>query len=103
MKSAVFEILTWRSAAGVAKQTMIDAMHEFSHDVKQLPGFLQQSLYQNASNEWVCIYYWETEKQAKESNSAVADKASFLALMALIVSDSVTIEIMQPLQICSRD
>jgi len=103
MQSAVFEILTWRSREGVTNQTMVDAMNGFSHDVKQLSGFLQQSLYQKSSGEWVCIYYWETEQQAKQSNTAVANKASFLALMGLIITGSVTMDVMTPLQTCSRD
>lgn len=103
MQSVVFEILTWRSSEGVTNKTMIDAMHEFSHDVKQLSGFLQQSLYQRSSGEWVCIYYWETEQQAKQSNTAVAKKASFIALMELIVTESVTMDVMTPLQTCSHD
>ena len=103
MQPAVFEILTWRSREGVKNKTMINAMHDFSHDVKQLPGFVQQSLYQNSSSEWVCIYYWETEQQAKDSNAAVAGTASFLALMELISAESVTMEVMTPLQTCSAD
>lgn len=100
IQTAAFEILTWRSAANVTDQAMIQAMQAFSEDVQQLPGFLQQSLYKNAANDWVCIYYWQTEQQAHESNAAVADKNRFLQLMALIEPDSVTMEVMSPLQSC---
>lgn len=100
-QQAAFEILTWRSAEKATDQEMIEAMQVFSEDVQQLPGFLQQSLYKNAANEWVCIYYWQTEQQAHDSNAAVADKASFSALMALIEADSVTMEVMTALQTSS--
>ena len=94
----VFEILTWRSAAAVDDSDMIDAMTNFGDVVKDLPGFIHQSLYKNAAEQWVCIYFWETEEEAHASNDAVADLDVFQALMKLIQPDSVTMEVLPPLQ-----
>lgn len=96
MSQPVLEILTWESTAKATDEAMISAMMTFDKDVKVLPGFLQQTLYKNAANQWVCIYYWETEQQAHDSNAAVADKPSFQHLMTLIKPNSVTMEVLTP-------
>ena len=89
MGSPVYEIVKWKSKSNISNQTMIDAVNAMVVDLKTLEGFLHQSLYRNSDEEWVDIYYWETEENAHASNTSMADKASFKALIELIEPDSV--------------
>lgn len=98
MNNRVFEILSWVAKSGVTDVEMVDVMEDFGAEVRLLPGFIQQSLYKNAQGVWVCVYYWETEEQAHNSNELVADNPVFHSLMALIEADTVTMEVMHPLQ-----
>ena len=98
MQTPIFEILTWRSHENVSDQTMIETMNEFSQVVEGLPGFLHQSLYKSAGQEWLCIYYWQTEQDAHASNELVTNEPSFHALMSLIEEGSVTMEVLPALQ-----
>ncbi len=94
----VYEILTWKSKSGVSDKKMIEAVDEMVVDLRTLDGFLHQTLYKNKDGTWVDVYYWKTEKDAIASNDAMANKDSLKSLMELIEPDSVTIEIMAPLQ-----
>ena len=98
LETPVFEILTWEAAENISVEVMIKAMQTFADQVMQLPGFLHQALYQRENNQWVCTYYWQTEQHAHDSNVAVADWQSFHQLIALIVPETVTIEVFSPLQ-----
>lgn len=94
----VYEIVKWKSKSDISDQTMIDVVNAMVVDLKILKGFLHQSLYKNSSEEWVDIYYWETEEDAHASNTSMADKASFKSLIKLIEPNSVSIEVMHQLQ-----
>ena len=94
----VFEILKWKSKTGVADEQMIAAVDAMLMDVKHLKGFLHQTLYKNSDNEWVDIYYWETEKDAHDFNAGMADKNSFKELIELIEVNTISIEVLHPLQ-----
>ncbi len=94
----VYEILTWKSKSGVSDKKMIEAVDEMVVDLRTLDGFLHQTLYKNKDGTWIDVYYWKTEKDAIASNDAMANKDSLKSLMELIEPDSVTIEIMAPLQ-----
>jgi len=96
--NTVFEILKWTSKPGVPDEQMISAVNAMVSDLTNLQGFLNQSLYKNSDGFWVDVYYWETEQNAHDSNQAMADKTSFKDLMGLIEPDSVTVEILTPLQ-----
>jgi len=98
MQSPIFEMLIWQSAVHVNDSEMIRAMARFSEVVETLPGFLYQSLYKNAASQWVCIYFWSTEKEAHESNELVANTVEFGESMALIEKDSITMEVFSALQ-----
>ena len=98
MSRPVFEILTWKSSLNVSDETMISTMSRFSEVVKQLSGFLYQSLYKNADNKWVCIYFWETEADAHASNKAVANTPELSELMCLIEENSISMEVLSSLQ-----
>ena len=98
MKQPTCEILKWRAVDGTTDEHMRDAMESLAVDVRQLPGFLQQTLYKGPENEWICIYYWESAQQAHDSNAAVADKRSFLQLMNIIDANSVSMEVMDAVQ-----
>ena len=94
----IFEILTWKSKVGVSDEKMIDAVNFMVIDLKELKGFLNQTLYKDDDGTWVDIYYWETEKDAHDSNESMADKDSFKNLISMIEPDSVSIKVMNPLQ-----
>ena len=94
----VFEIVKWKSKSDISDEAMVDAVNSMVVDLRSLKGFLHQSLYKNSSDEWVDIYYWETEMDAHASNTSMADKASFKKLIELIELNSVSIEVMHQLQ-----
>ena len=94
----VYEIVTWESNESVSDADMIEAVNQMVKDLSLLNGFLNQTLYKNNDNQWVDIYYWETETDAINSNEAMANKESFNKLIQLIKPNSVSIEIMSPLQ-----
>ena len=94
----VYEIVTWKSKEDVLDTDMITAVNNMLEDLKQLEGFINQTLYKDQSGQWVDVYYWVTEKNAVDSNKAMADKNSFKSLIELIEPDSVGIQILTPLQ-----
>ena len=94
----IFEIVKWKSKTSVSDEDMIASVNTMVSDLKDLKGFLHQSLYKSTSGEWIDIYYWETEEDAHASNTSMADKASFKSLIELIEPESVSIEIFHPLQ-----
>jgi len=94
----VFEILKWKSKQGVTDEAMISSVNDMVVDLEKLSGFLHQSLYKNSANEWVDIYYWETEKDAHDSNAGMADKESFKQLIDLIDADTISMEVLPKLQ-----
>jgi heme-degrading monooxygenase HmoA len=98
MANRVIEIVTWKSKPGVEDEAMISAVEGKLPDVKNLKGFLHQALYKNTKNEWVGVYHWESEADARNSNIEMADKAAFKKLLSLIDGKSVQIEIMATLQ-----
>lgn len=96
--SAVFEILEWKSKPGVSDNQMIEAVEAMVTDLKELQGFLNQSLYKDDAGNWVDIYYWKTGQDAHDSNGSMASKDSFKQLIDLIEPDSVSIKVMPSLQ-----
>jgi len=96
--SPVFEILKWKSKNGVSDKIMIEAVNSMVEDLKALKGFLNQTLYKDSNGFWVDIYYWETEQDAHASNECMADKVSFNNLIENIESDSISMEVLKPLQ-----
>ena len=94
----VFEILKWKSKSDISDEAMVNAVNAMVVDLKNLKGFLHQSLYKNPNDEWVDIYYWETEEDAHASNTGMADKVSFKNLIELIEPNSISIEVMHQLQ-----
>ncbi|QEQ96327.1 hypothetical protein [Neptunomonas concharum] len=98
MQPPIFEILTWKSAPNVTEKNMIDSMSRFGNLVSTLPGFLHQSLYKRRDETWVCVYFWETEQQAHDSNDLVAGTPEFSELISLIEEGSITMEVLTALQ-----
>ncbi|MEE9342318.1 MAG: hypothetical protein V3V12_01645 [Gammaproteobacteria bacterium] len=94
----MLEIVKWRAKEIVNDESMIEAVNVMASDLKLLQGFLHQSLYKSPNGEWVDMYYWETEEDAHASNTGMADKASFIHLIALIEPESVAIDVMQEMQ-----
>ena len=96
--SSVFEILTWKSKGGISDKEMVQAVDGMVEDLKKLNGFLNQTLYKEEDGTWIDIYYWQTEKDAHDSNGAMADKESFKKLMSIIEPDTVTLKVVSPKQ-----
>ncbi|WP_419903404.1 hypothetical protein [Kiloniella sp.] len=94
----VVETVSWNAQADVSNQQMVDAVNNMLPDLKTLPGFKYQSLSKNDAGRWVEIYYWETSEDAHRSNELMADKVSLHNLIALIDIDSLSIEVLLPLQ-----
>jgi len=98
METPVYEIVKWEAKPNVSDSEMIKAVNNMVNDLKTVDGFLHQSLYKNKKGTWIDIYYWKTEKNAVDSNTNMADKKSLKILLELINLETVTIEIMNPLQ-----
>ncbi len=94
----VFEIVTWKSKPDISDGQMIEAVNAMVGDLKDLKGFLNQTLYKDGDGTWSSIYYWETEKNAHDSNEGMANKESFKNLMAIVEPASISIKVMSPLQ-----
>ena len=91
-------MVTWKSKAGVEDKAMISAVDGKLPDVKNVKGFIHQALYKNTNNEWVGVYYWESEADAHNSNKEMAAKESFKKLISLIDEKSIRIDVMATLQ-----
>ncbi|CCO49937.1 putative Dimeric alpha-beta barrel protein [Vibrio nigripulchritudo SOn1] len=95
MKNAnsVIETVTWRVNEGVSEEEMKSAVELMLLDLKNLPGFIHETLSVNETGQWLQLYYWETAEDAHNSNQLMADKPSFAKLIALIQPDSVDIQV----------
>lgn len=98
MSYEIYETVTWKANTDVSDEAMIEAATTFSHTIRSLPGFLHQALYKNGEQDWVSVYYWATETDAKHSNDAVANDPHFLQLLSLIQSESIVITLYTPVQ-----
>ena len=94
----VFEILTWKSKSGVSDEEMVRAVDGMVEDLRSLNGFLNQTLYKEEDGTWIDVYYWQTEKDAHDSNDAMAAKESFKKLMSIIEPNTVTLKVVSPKQ-----
>lgn len=94
----VTEILSWNAKSGVSDQQMIAAMLAMLSDLKALPGFLFQNLNKDTKDRWVAVYFWQTAKDAHNSNTLMANKKSMTALMQLLHAETIEMEVMEPLQ-----
>ncbi|OMH29082.1 hypothetical protein [Motiliproteus sp. MSK22-1] len=94
----VIEIVSWNAKDNTADKDMIAALNNLVPDLKNLPGFLEQSTGKDANGRWVDVYYWDSVENAHASNELMANKSSLTALMALLEPDSVTIQVIEPLQ-----
>lgn len=94
----VFEILTWKAKPSVSDEQMIKAVDGMVKDLTELNGFLNQTLYKEDDGTWVDVYYWETEKDAHDSNGAMANKESLKDLMSIIETDTITMKVLSPKQ-----
>lgn len=94
----ILEILTWKSKAGVSDEEMIKTVDSITSDLKNLNGFLNQTLYKDSDGTWIDIYYWNTEKDAHDSNEEMAGKESFKKIMSIIKPNTVTIKVLSSKQ-----
>jgi hypothetical protein len=98
MHKPVFEILSWKSAMKVSDNEMIESTRLFINQASRLPGFLHQSLYKEAQGKWLCVYFWENEDHAHQSNELVQNFSTFKNLISLIEEDSISIQVLTPVQ-----
>lgn len=95
---SILEIVTWQAKPTITDQQMIDSVNAMVPDLKNIDGFINQVLYKDAHNKWIDVYYWDTVENAHLSNERMADKASLKNLLELIELETVTIDILNPLQ-----
>ena len=95
---SVLEIVKWKAKPNVSDNQIIDAVNSMVPDLKKLDGFINQTLYKNIEEYWVDVYYWNTAENAHLSNERMAEKESLKKLLEIIELDSVTMEILEPLQ-----
>ena len=94
----VIEIVSWKAKDNITDQQMITAINNLTPDLRELPGFRTQSAGKDADNRWVDVYFWDSADDAHASNELMADKSSLAALMELLEPDSVTMQIIEPMQ-----
>ncbi|WP_025663017.1 hypothetical protein [Aquimarina megaterium] len=94
----VVEIVKWKAKPDVSDKQMIDAVNKMVPDLKNLEGFINQTLYKDEEDTWFDVYYWDTTENAHLSNERMADKESLKNLLELIVLGSVSMKILTPLQ-----
>ncbi len=95
---SVLEIVKWKAKPNVSDKKMIDVVNAMVPDLKKLDGFISQVLYKDKNNYWVDVYYWDTAENAHLSNERMAEKESLKKLLELIELNTVTIEVLEPLQ-----
>lgn len=94
----IIEIVKWKAKPDVTDFQMTETVSAMVPDLKKLEGFISQTLYKNDENLWIDLYYWDTSENAHLSNERMAEKESLKALLEIIELDSVTMEILEPLQ-----
>jgi len=95
---SVLEIVKWKAKPSISDIEMKEAVNQLVPDLRKLDGFISQTLYKNDNGYWVDIYYWDSVKNAHLSNERMADKNSLKNLLSIIELETVTIEILEPLQ-----
>ncbi len=94
----VLEIVKWKAKPNVSDKQMIDAINEMVPDLKNLEGFINQTLYKDENDYWIDIYYWDNAENAHLSNERMSKKESLKNLLELIQTESVSMKILEPLQ-----
>lgn len=95
---SVLEIVKWKAKPNVSDEQMVKSVNDMVPDLKKLEGFINQTLYKDENDNWIDIYYWDTAENAHLSNERMADKKSLKELLELIELETVTMEILNPLQ-----
>jgi len=76
---SVLEIVKWKAKPNVSDKQMIDVVNDMVPDLKNLKGFINQTLYKDENDHWIDIYYWDTVGNAHLLNERMADKESLKA------------------------
>lgn len=95
---SVLEIVKWKAKPNVSDEQMVKSVNDMVPDLEKLEGFINQTLYKDENDNWIDIYYWDTAENAHLSNERMADKKSLKELLELIELETVTMEILNPLQ-----
>jgi len=95
---SVLEIVKWKVKPEIKDSQLIEAVQAMVPDLKELDGFINQTLYKNSEDYWVDIYYWDSPENAHNSNDLMAKKASLIELLEMIELDTVTMEVLESIQ-----
>ena len=95
---SVLEIVKWKAKPNVSDKQMVDAVNKMIPDLKNLNGFINQTLYKGKDDYWIDIYYWDTTENAHLSNEQMSGKKSLKTLLELILPESISMEVLKPLQ-----
>jgi len=95
---SVLEIVKWKVKPEIKDSQLIEAVQAMVPDLKELDGFINQTLYKNNEDYWVDIYYWDSAENAHNSNDLMAKKASLIKLLEMIELDTVTMEVLESIQ-----
>jgi len=94
----VTELLSWQARPEISDEQMTETMAAMLPDLKNLPGFLFQTLSKDSKGHWIAVYFWKTAESAHASNTLMADKTSMVQLMQLLIPETIVMEVMEPLQ-----
>lgn len=91
--NTVIEMVSFKLSAGVTEQDLLAATKQSHAFVAGLDGFQYRSLsYNEASQTWTDIVYWQSMEAAKAAAEAFMASADCQALIALIDKDSVVMQ-----------
>ncbi|TPN85184.1 hypothetical protein [Aquimarina algicola] len=94
----ILEIVKWKAKPNVSDSQMIEMVDAMVPDLKNIEGFIDQVLYKDKDEYWIDVYYWDSVQNAHLSNERMADKASLKKLLELIQLETITIDVLEPLQ-----
>lgn len=92
----VIETVSWKAKEDVTDKAMIQSVESMLEDLKDLPGFIHETLSLSEEGKWLQLYYWKSAEDAHNSNQLMAKKSSLTNLMTLIEPESVTIQVLTP-------
>ncbi|WP_104400300.1 hypothetical protein [Vibrio penaeicida] len=98
----VIETVSWKAKEDVTNKAMIQSVESMLVDLKDLPGFIHETLSLSEEGNWLQLYYWESAEDAHNSNHLMAEKSSLANLMMLIEPESIAIEVLTPQHVSSE-
>lgn len=81
---SVLEIVEFRAVEGVPEQEIVEAVEGLIPDLREIGGFVEQTLYAAQDGLWVILYAWEGMRDAQHSTERMTGRASFDRLMGMV-------------------